>query len=204
MASTPEGRLQAWDSRGGGGGGGGLLRGLSHPELVAALDEFLCHLDGPRVDQVTDVARQFAEEKGGLCVLHRLWLQGGEVVPQDGGPGVATHGVIQPLVGHLLGAEAIGLQEELLQLLVWVADGGGVSGQRADGGDQQKWQFSQGPVELCNRMGDVGSGECRVETIEPRLQRIGVEIWQADGGSGDSLLLLIIRGHGWVTVVSCV
>ncbi len=122
-ASIPEGRLQARSSP---SGSGGLLQGLSHPELVAALDEFLRHHEGPRVDQVTDVARQFTEEEGGLCILHRLRLQGGEVIPQGGGPGVAAHGVIQPLVGYLLGAEAVGPQEELLQLLVRVADGGGV------------------------------------------------------------------------------
>ncbi len=105
------------------------------------------------------MARQFAEEKGGLCILHRLGLQGSEVVPQDGGPG-AAHGIIQPLVGHLLGAEAVGPQEELLQLLVRVADGGGIPRQQTDGGDQQERQFSQGPVELCDRLGDVGRGEC--------------------------------------------
>ncbi len=101
------------------------------------------------------MARQFAEEKGGMCVLHRLRLQGGEVVPQNGGPGVAAHGVIQPLVGHLLGAEAIGPQEELLQLLVRAADSGGILRQRVDGGDQRERQFSQGQVELCDRQGDV-------------------------------------------------
>ncbi len=78
--------------------------------------------------------------------LHRCQLQGGEVVPQDGWPGVAAHRVVQPLTGHLFGAEAVGTQEELLQFFVQVADGGGVPGQRADGGDQQKRQFSQGPV----------------------------------------------------------
>jgi hypothetical protein len=138
-ARVPEGRLHVRDSRGGSGGGGsGLLRGLRHPELVATLDELLRCLEGLWADEVADVARQFAEEKGGLCILYRLRLQGGEVVPQDGGPGVAAHGIIQPLVGHLLGAEALGSQEELLQLLVWVADGGGIPRQRADGGDQRE------------------------------------------------------------------
>ncbi len=132
-ADTPEGRLRARHSR---SCGGGLLWGLSRPELVAALDEFFRRLEGARVDQVTDVARQFADEKGDLCILHRCRLQGGEVVPQDGGHGVNTHRIIQPLAGHLFGAEAVGPQEELLQLFVRVADGGGVSGQRADGGDQ--------------------------------------------------------------------
>jgi hypothetical protein len=63
-------------------------------------------------------------------------LQGGKDVPQDGGPGVAAHWVIQPLTGHLFGAEAVGTQEELLQLFVRIADGSRVPGQRADGGDQ--------------------------------------------------------------------
>ncbi len=94
------------------------------------------------------MARQFAEEKGGLCILHRRRLQGSEVVPQDGGPGVAAHGIIQPFVCHLLVTKAVGSQEELLQLLVRVADGGGVPRQQADGGDQQdgsldmaQWNF---------------------------------------------------------------
>ncbi len=137
---TPEGRLQAQ-----GGCGGGLLRGLSRPELVAALDEFLRCLEGTRVDQVTDVARQFVNEEGGLCILHRCRLQGGEVVRQDGGPGVAAHRIIQPLAGHLFGAEAVGPKEELLQLFVRVADGGRVSGQRTDGGDPRKRQFKPRP-----------------------------------------------------------
>ncbi len=68
-ASIPEGRLQARDSRACSGGGGGLLWGLSHPEHVAALDEFLRHLEDPWVDQVTDVAQQFPEEEGGLCII---------------------------------------------------------------------------------------------------------------------------------------
>jgi hypothetical protein len=167
-AGTPEGRLRARGSR---GSGGGLLRGLSCPELVAALDKFLRRLESTRVDQVTDVARQFADEEGGFCILHRRWLQGGEVVPQDGGPGVAAHWIIQPLAGHLFGAEAVGPQEELLQHFVRVADGGGVSGHRADGG-----QFSQGPVEFLDRLGDVGCDKNGVKTVEPCLGRIGVEV----------------------------
>ncbi len=138
-ARVPEGRLHVRDSRGCSGGGcSGLLWGLRHPELIATLDELLRCLEGPPVAQVADVARQFAEEKGGLCILFRLWLQGREVVPQDGGPGVAAHGIIQPLVGHLLGAEAVRSQEGLLQLLVRVADGGGIPRQRADDGDQRE------------------------------------------------------------------
>jgi hypothetical protein len=101
---------------------------LGHPELV----------EGPHIDQIADVARQFAEEKGGLRILHRHRLQGSEVVPQDGGPGVAAHGIFQPFDGHLLVTKAVGSQEELLQLLVRVADSGGVSRQRADGGNQRK------------------------------------------------------------------
>ncbi len=147
--------------------GGGLLRGLSRPELVAALDEVLQLLKGPRVDPVPDVARQLADEEDGLGLLHRCRLQGGEVVPQDGGPGVAAHRVIQPLTGHLLGAEAVGTQEKLLQLFVRVADGGGVPGQRADGGDQRKRQFSQGPVvEFCDWLGDFGGSEHGVEAVD--------------------------------------
>ena len=89
-----------------------------------------------------------------------------------------------------------------MQLFVRLADGGGVSGQRADGGDQQKRQLNQGPVEFCDQLGDVGGGKHSVETVETCLRRIGVEVGQADGGGG--LLLLILRGHGWLIVVGCV
>ena len=157
-AGVPEGRLLARDSRGRGcGGGSGLLRGLGHPERVATLDHLLRCVEGLRIDQIAEVARQFAEEKGSLCILHRRRLQGGEVVPQDGGPGVAAHRIIQPLVGHLLVTKAVGSQEELLQLLVRVGDGGGVPGQRADGGDQRKREFCQSPVELLERLRDLAA-----------------------------------------------
>ncbi len=52
--------------------------------------------------------RQLAEEENGLCLLHCGRLQGGEVVPHDGGPGVAAHRVIQPSTRYLGGAEAVG------------------------------------------------------------------------------------------------
>jgi hypothetical protein len=104
----PEKRLLA--QGGGGCGSGGLLGGLGHPQCVATLDHLLRGVKGPRVDQSADVARQLAEEKGDLRVCDRHWLQGGQVVPQDGGPVVATHGVIQPFVGHLLVPKAVGLQ----------------------------------------------------------------------------------------------
>ncbi len=72
--------------------------------------------------------------------MHPLLTQaaGGKVVPQDGGPGVTAHGIIQPLVGHLLVTEAIGSQEELMQLLVQVADSSRIPRQRADSGDQRE------------------------------------------------------------------
>ncbi len=80
-AGTPEGGLR---SRGGRGcGGGGLLQGLSRPELIAVLDEFFRLLKGPRVDQVPDMAWQFADKEDGLGLLHRCRLQGSEVVQQD-------------------------------------------------------------------------------------------------------------------------
>ncbi len=72
-------------------GGGGLLHGLILPDFAAALDELLRLLERLRFDQVPDVARQLAEEEDGLYLLHCGRLQGGEVVPHDGGPGVAAH-----------------------------------------------------------------------------------------------------------------
>jgi hypothetical protein len=72
-AGIPEGRLLARDSRGrgcSGGGGSGLLRSLGHPERVATLDKLLRCVEGLQVDQIADAARQFAEEKGGLCILY--------------------------------------------------------------------------------------------------------------------------------------
>ncbi len=139
-AGVPEGRLLARDSRGhscGDAGGRGLIGGLGHPELVATLDHLRC-VEGPHIDQIADVVRQFAEEKDGLRILHHHRLQGSEVVPQDGGPGVAAHGIIQPFAGHLLVTKAVGSQEELFQLLVRVTDGGGVPRQQADSGDQRE------------------------------------------------------------------
>ncbi len=56
------------------------------------------------------------------------------------------------------------MQEELLQLLVRVAEGGGVPGQRADGDDQQKREFRQSPVEFHERLRDFG-GEHRVDEV---------------------------------------
>ncbi len=44
----------------------------------------------PRVDQVSDVSRQLAEEKDRLNLLHCGGLQGVERVPQDSGPVVAA------------------------------------------------------------------------------------------------------------------
>jgi hypothetical protein len=111
-----------------GGGRSGLLGGLGHPQCVATLDHLIRGVEGPRVDQSADVARQFAEEEGNLLLLKCRRLQGGQVVPQKRGPGfAAAHGIIQPLAGPLLVTKAVGSQEELLQLLVRVGDGGGVA-----------------------------------------------------------------------------
>jgi hypothetical protein len=60
---------RAGRGRGCGGGGSGLLGGLGHPQCVATLDHLLRGVVGPRVDQSTDVARQFAEEEGDLRLL---------------------------------------------------------------------------------------------------------------------------------------
>jgi hypothetical protein len=106
------------------------------PDLVAVLDEVLRLLERPCVDQVPDVARQLAEEEDGLGLLHCGWLQGGEIVPHGGRPCVASHRIVQPSTRQLGGAEAVRAQEEFLQLLVGVAEGGGVPGQWADGGAQ--------------------------------------------------------------------
>jgi hypothetical protein len=153
-------------------GGGSLLRGLSLPELVAALDEVLRLLKCPRVDQVSEVARQLAEEENGLGLLHRGRLQGGEVVPHDGVTGVAAHRIIQPLTSHLGGAEAVGTQEELLQLLVRVADGSGIPGQRADISEngslaKAQWKFVIGWVILA--VANMASRQSNHEWIRIRL-----------------------------------
>jgi hypothetical protein len=144
---------------------GGLFRCLVLPDLVAALDEVLWLLEHPRVDQVPDVAWQLAEEEDGLGLFHCGWLQGGEVLPPDGRPCVASHRIVQPSTCHLGGAEAIRAQEEFLQLLVRVAEGGGVPGQRADGGDQRKREFGQRPVELREQLRDFCGGEHRVDAV---------------------------------------
>ena len=81
----------------------------------------------------------------GLYLLHCGRLQGGEVVPHDGGPCVAAHSIVQPSTRHLGSAEAVGAQEEFLQLLVRVAKGGEVPGQRVDCGYQLKAGVSPTP-----------------------------------------------------------
>jgi hypothetical protein len=129
----------------GGRGCGGLFRGLVLPDLIAALDEVLRLLECQRVEQVPDVVRQLAEEEEGLGLLHCGRLQGGEVVPHDGRPCVASQRIVQPSTRHLGSAEALRAQEEFLQLLVRVAEGGGVPGQQADSGDQRKHEFPQRP-----------------------------------------------------------
>ncbi len=88
--------------------GGGLFDAMVLPDFVAALDEVLRLLELPRVDQVSDVARQFAEEKDSLDLLHWGRLQGGEVVPHDGGPVAAAPRVVQPFTRPLGNAEAVG------------------------------------------------------------------------------------------------
>jgi hypothetical protein len=91
------------------------------------------------------------------------------------------------------------LQEELLQLLVRVGDGGGVAHQRADDRGQGEGKLRHGPVEFRNRLGDVCRGKGGIQAVEPALRGIGVKIGLADGGGGGSsgrgLLLLVARSH---------
>jgi hypothetical protein len=141
VAGPSESRVRPRSSR----GCGGLFRGLVLPDLVAALDEVLRLLERPRVDQVPHVARQLAEKEDGLGLLHCGRLQGGEVVPHDGGPCVAAHRIVQPSTRHLVSTKAVGAQEEFLQLFVRVAKDGGVPGQRVDGGYQLKAGVSPSP-----------------------------------------------------------
>jgi hypothetical protein len=149
-----------------GRGCGGLFRGLVLPDLIAALDEVRRLVERPQVDQVPDVARQLVEKEDSLGLLHCGRLQGGEVVPHDGGPCVAAHRIVQPSTRNLGGAEAVGAQEEFLQLLVRVAEDGGVPGQQADDGEQGKREFRQRPVELRERLRDFGSGEHRDDAVK--------------------------------------
>ncbi len=184
-ASPSEGRVRSRRGR------GGFFRGLVLPDLVAALNEVLRLPECPWVDQVPDVVRQL-----GLDLLHCGRLQSGEVVPHDGGPCVAAHRIVQPSTHHLGNMEAVGAQEDVLQLLVRVAVGGGVLRQWADGGDQREREFRQRPVELRELLPDFGGDEHRVDAVEPCLGQVGVEVGQADcGGSGGGLLLLRWR-HG--------
>jgi hypothetical protein len=62
------------------------------PSSSLRSSQILWLLELPRVDQISGVTQQFAEEKVRLDFFHCGWLQGGEVVPHDGGPVVAeTH-----------------------------------------------------------------------------------------------------------------
>ncbi len=112
--------------------------------LRSSLDEGLRLLDLPRVDQVSDVVQQFASGSPSL------WpLQGGEVVPHDGGPVVAATRVVQPDARSLGSAETVGAKQDVLQLLVRVAVGRGA--QWADTVDQHERKLRQRPVEFCER-----------------------------------------------------
>jgi hypothetical protein len=123
------------------------------------------------------VARQFADEEGNLRLGQGRWLQGGQIVPEHRGPGLtAAHRVVQPLVGSLLVSHAAGFQEELLQSPVRVGDDGGVARQRVDGGGQREGEFSHGPVEFRDRLGDVCRGKLRIQVGEPTLQVISVKV----------------------------
>jgi len=95
---TPEGGVRSWCGRDDGchSPGGGLFVALILPDFVALLDQGLRLLELLRVDQISDVTRQFAEEKDCLDFFHCRWLQGGDVVPHDRGPVVAATQVIQP------------------------------------------------------------------------------------------------------------
>jgi hypothetical protein len=84
--------------------------------------------------------------------------------------------IIQPLAGSLFVTKALGSQEELLQLPVRVGDGGGVARQWADGGDQREGQLRHGPVEFCDRLGDVCRGEGGIKAIEPTMWGIGMNV----------------------------
>jgi hypothetical protein len=125
--------------RGCGGGGSGLLGGLGRPQCIATLYHLLGRVEGPHVDHGADVEWQFAKEKGDLRILQGPRLQGGQIVPQHRGPGVAAaHRIIQPIAGPLLVSKAVGLQEELLQLLVRVGNGGGVARSGGPWGSERK------------------------------------------------------------------
>jgi hypothetical protein len=144
-----------WGGRG--RGCSGLFYGLGLTDLLVALDEVLRLLERPWVNQVPEVARQLAEEEDSLGLLRCGWLKGREVIPHDGGPCVATHRIFQPSTRHLGGAEAVRAQKEFLQLLVRVAEGRGVPGQRVDSGDQRKREFRQHPVELHELLRDLAA-----------------------------------------------
>jgi hypothetical protein len=129
-----------------------------------------------RVDQVSDVAWQFAEEKGSLDPLHCGRLQGGEVVPHDGVPVAAVPWVVQPFTRPLGGTEAVGVQQNVLHLLVRVTVGRGAFAQRANAVDQRKWELRQRPAEFCEQRWDNTSGENRIDVAEPRLGQVGVVV----------------------------
>jgi hypothetical protein len=158
-AGSSEGKVMPRSGR------GGLLRSLILPDLVAALDEVLRLLERPRGDLVSDVARQLAEEEDGLASFTVAGCRAVRLSHMKG-PCVAAHRVIQPFTHHLGGAETEGAQEELLQLLGRVTEGGGVPGQQADGGDQRKRKFCQSPVELRERLRDFGCGEHRDDAVD--------------------------------------
>ncbi len=80
---TPEGGVGPRNGRGGGcrSGRGTLVLAPILPNFVTPLGKGLRVLELPRVDQVSDVAWQLAEEKDRLDLLRGGLLQGIELVP---------------------------------------------------------------------------------------------------------------------------
>ncbi len=84
---------------------GAAAAAAAAPSSSLRSSQILWLLELPRVDQISGVTQQFAEEKVRLDFFHCGWLQGGEVVPHDGGPVVAETQVILPFACRVDAAE---------------------------------------------------------------------------------------------------
>jgi hypothetical protein len=103
----PQNSCSGGSSGGGGGSGGALVLAPILPNFVTPLVKGLRILELPRVDQISDIARQLVETEDRLDLLRGGRLQGVELVTQDRGLVAPETWVVQPFSCSLGGAEAV-------------------------------------------------------------------------------------------------
>jgi hypothetical protein len=97
---------------------------FSHISVQRWVHEVSKGLVVPLVDHIPDVTVQFLEEKELCDIIQQVQPQGIELVHQVGGLIGPQAVVLQPAGRTLEGAEAIGVQQDVLQLRLRVSSGG--------------------------------------------------------------------------------